>query len=442
MWRMERHVPRGGGNSLKPSHNHGLWQVGMFNNLAPWGEKKFVSELKRTYKFQRGVNNRLDCHANQTRILSKEFSFVAGDYVRSTACNDVNCHTEDNCPKYRMVGDDVGLESPTYSCSGHPELNSGSTNVDKRLRNKCAMTDYGHAELVSVSCGLMNPSPAFQAPSPQVARGKIRSIGNMKENIFSNMVNSLFTTHHSLKRPAFTLAEGAAHVAHWNNSRKIAFTLAEVLITLGIIGVVAALTMPALIQQQHKLVVETRLKKFYSVINQAITMSERDNGDKLYWTPSDSDDLWNSYLKKYIKYVKEEDYYYARPRKVVYFADGSLVVIDVYYSTNADGSVKEKTTGGHFLFFPFAKDFKPTLSEEEFTNLYSKKLFSFGFWPNTDGPQWKQHYNKGVEPYKLRWDGDADKLKEKCYDGTELQWCTAVIQYNNWKIPKDYPFRL
>ena len=26
MWRMERHVPcRGGGNSLKPSHNHGLW---------------------------------------------------------------------------------------------------------------------------------------------------------------------------------------------------------------------------------------------------------------------------------------------------------------------------------------------------------------------------------------------------------------------------------
>ena len=84
-----------------------------------------------------------------------------------------------------------------------------------RLRNKCAMPDYSHAELVSVSCGL-NPSPAFQAPSaqgrqghthrtalrfplsPQVAREKIRSIGNMKENIFSNMVNSLFTTHHSL----------------------------------------------------------------------------------------------------------------------------------------------------------------------------------------------------------------------------------------------------
>ena len=76
---------RGGGNSLKPSHNHGFSLIEAFNNLALWGEKKFVSELKRTYKFQRGVNNRLDCHANQTRILSKEYSFVAGDYVRSTA---------------------------------------------------------------------------------------------------------------------------------------------------------------------------------------------------------------------------------------------------------------------------------------------------------------------------------------------------------------------
>ena len=75
----------GGGNSLKSSHNQDFRLLEAFNNLAPWGEKKFVSELKRTYKFQRGVNNRLDCHTNQTRILSKEYSFVAGDYVRSTA---------------------------------------------------------------------------------------------------------------------------------------------------------------------------------------------------------------------------------------------------------------------------------------------------------------------------------------------------------------------
>ena len=101
----------GGGNSLKPSHNQDFSLIETFNNLALWGEKKFVSEQERTYKFKKGVNNRLDCHANQTRILSKEYSFVAGDYVRSTACNDVKRHTEDNSPKYRMVGKMKGNNS-------------------------------------------------------------------------------------------------------------------------------------------------------------------------------------------------------------------------------------------------------------------------------------------------------------------------------------------
>ena len=72
------------------------------------------------------------------------------------------------------------------------------------------MTGYGHAELVSASCGL-NPSPDFQAPSaqgrqghthrtalrfplsPQVAKGKIRSIEDMKGNSFTDKVYSLFT---------------------------------------------------------------------------------------------------------------------------------------------------------------------------------------------------------------------------------------------------------
>ena len=95
-----------------------------------------------------------------------------------------------------MVGNDVGLESPTYrnNCGEyrktvitrsdkrrsnliHIEKDEIATfrytplaMTDKRLRNKCAMTDYSHAELVSVSCGL-NPSPAFQAPSAQGRQG-------------------------------------------------------------------------------------------------------------------------------------------------------------------------------------------------------------------------------------------------------------------------------
>lgn len=61
---------------------------------------------------------------------------------------------------------------------------------------------------------------------------------------------------------------------------KQAFTLAEVLITLGIIGVVASMTLPALIQTNKNAEVESKLKKVYSVMNQAILRSEIDNGPK------------------------------------------------------------------------------------------------------------------------------------------------------------------
>lgn len=65
--------------------------------------------------------------------------------------------------------------------------------------------------------------------------------------------------------------------------RILSFTMAEVLITLGIIGIVAAMTLPALIQKYQKQETSARLKKFYTTMNQAIMMSEIDNGDMRYW---------------------------------------------------------------------------------------------------------------------------------------------------------------
>jgi len=57
-----------------------------------------------------------------------------------------------------------------------------------------------------------------------------------------------------------------------------AFTLAEVLITLGIIGVVAALTIPTLINNNQKVQYVTGLKKAYSEVNQALALMANDSG--------------------------------------------------------------------------------------------------------------------------------------------------------------------
>ena len=50
-----------------------------------------------------------------------------------------------------------------------------------------------------------------------------------------------------------------------------AFTMAEVLITLGIIGVVTAITMPILIKNYQEHVLINQLKRNYSILSQVIT---------------------------------------------------------------------------------------------------------------------------------------------------------------------------
>ena len=62
-----------------------------------------------------------------------------------------------------------------------------------------------------------------------------------------------------------------------------AFTLAEVLVTLGIIGVVAAMTLPSVIATHKKHEAEARLKKVYSTLNQAFLAAQAKHGEAKYW---------------------------------------------------------------------------------------------------------------------------------------------------------------
>lgn len=61
--------------------------------------------------------------------------------------------------------------------------------------------------------------------------------------------------------------------------KRVAFTLAEVLITLGIIGVVAALTIGSVVNNIQKKELQVGLKSAYSVISQAILNFKMEDGD-------------------------------------------------------------------------------------------------------------------------------------------------------------------
>ena len=81
--------------------------------------------------------------------------------------------------------------------------------------------------------------------------------------------------------------------------KKAALTLAEVLITLGVIGVIAAMTLPTLIQANKNKEVEAKLKKFYSAMNQSIMLSESENGDYKYWSGAYTSVGVENFLDKY-----------------------------------------------------------------------------------------------------------------------------------------------
>lgn len=92
-------------------------------------------------------------------------------------------------------------------------------------------------------------------------------------------------------------------------NRGKAFTLAEVLITLAIIGVVAALTLPGLIANYQKTQYVTGLKKAYSVLSQVFKQYMADEGvtdlsqTKLFSLNENYDEL-DVVLKKYFRVGK------------------------------------------------------------------------------------------------------------------------------------------
>ncbi len=80
---------------------------------------------------------------------------------------------------------------------------------------------------------------------------------------------------------------------------KKAFTLAEVLITLAIIGVVAAITIPSVISNSQQSEFKTGLKKAVSVLNSAITMNMALDGE----SPYENKDLYN-FLQRHMSVIK------------------------------------------------------------------------------------------------------------------------------------------
>ncbi len=194
--------------------------------------------------------------------------------------------------------------------------------------------------------------------------------------------------------------------------KKAAFTLAEVLITLGIIGVVAALTLPSLIQNYHEKQRVTQLKKAYSVMQNAFLMAQEEYGDVTDWgltktyigKDDDGNDILDNsgtenvmnilmkYVEKskipqnsYIGYVESIDGRQAfwpwevSADKYFYLKDGTVVTMGWIGSLDCNGDYQGKKIACSDFWIVFPKKSKMKIGVDVFNFLFTTE----GFKPNS-----------------------------------------------------------
>lgn len=257
----------------------------------------------------------------------------------------------------------------------------------------------------------------------------------------------------TIARLGFTLAEGATHVDTPPTKVKLGFTLAEILITLGVIGVVAAMTIPTLMSAYNRHVVETRLYKIHSSFMQGIRMAQA-NSDSNFTVqnPTTGKEDVNGFSWENSKLVFDE--YFAPVFKIshTYPKGTRFNVYSTDRTTKVDGGGGNQTTyhialiDGTVLGFTKVGGQNTRFYLDITINPTNKKLISgkdtFFIAYQDDGYGNFKIYN----PYTRYSD---EKLKEFCTSHTHRPalalypsaFCTALIVKNNFKIPSDYPIK-
>lgn len=221
---------------------------------------------------------------------------------------------------------------------------------------------------------------------------------------------------------------------------KYGFTLAEVLITLGVIGVISAITIPQLIANYQKQITVTQLKAAYQIFSEAIERAKLDFGDPIL-IPSDivlsyagysdsTDKILELYINPYILGVEK---YKGKNRSILTKSKERTYIIPNYdhaYCVPQKGFcyvIWNHTSNYRYLFVDINGSKGP--------NIAGRDVFAFDLSPAQKAPTFV------ITGLGLI---GSDTYKKCNHNGNNDAWngvtCARDIILNGWKVPDDYPW--
>lgn len=228
------------------------------------------------------------------------------------------------------------------------------------------------------------------------------------------------------------------------------FTLAEVLITLGIIGVVAAMTLPTIVTKYQKKIFVTRLKQTYSILNQAISRAEADYGDTAYWdlTNYSSSQIFKTYIINYLNTINQQEQTQNGGLGIIYRTIAGIPE-NALMMMRSNSTVHTLTNGTQLItpnykqqeYFEFIIDVNGNNSPNQF----GKDVFLFTFdSKHKFFPAGRYNTTECQFPHEPNTDRDILKngtcMKYACNKHSRGMWCGALIMLDGWEIKDDYPW--
>ena len=226
--------------------------------------------------------------------------------------------------------------------------------------------------------------------------------------------------------------------------KKFGFTLAEALIAMAIIGIVAALTIPGLIKSYEQHVTLSKLKTSYSTFANAIKMSEVDNGAASEWEvlrPDVTQQEFDRWLDKYIMpYLKYSKYCKGQTLNKCLGKDNSTPTDARSTVVLANGVVVQMIAQFHHNI-----QFDIITNPKKISYVIGKNSFTFVFDQGTENQiiglnQPKGSFHAFCQGNTLNYIKNTAPLGYACNKNANRGCCVAYVVLSGWTFPKDYPW--